>query len=368
MTWPKVSIVIPSFNQGKFILRTIRSIQLQDYPGQIEIIVSDGGSTDETVDVLKSVQGVTWWSSKDRGFTDAVNKGFKVATGEIWAIQSSDDFYLQGAVRKAISALNNHPECVLVSGSEIHIDIEGKVVKTDIHDSRIIHFPKQIVFERYVAQHCTFFRREAFTKIGGTREAVDRCADFDLFYRMLHLGPGITFPDLFAVYQLHPLQRIKSQADKWVEAGLKTITDAENDPLLGNRFRLSSEEKEYFEVCLILHWHTTAGGEDGKAFATDFARKVIATDSKWSSRAQEHARNWLGLPRAIHDVPSRKPMASRVYERLLRDGAKETSKAILRKIRREFDFSSNHQQSGVKRPDIQRDVNLPDINWWVNAG
>lgn len=357
MTWPKVSIVIPSFNQGRFILRTIRSIQLQDYPGQIEIIVSDGGSTDETVGILKSLQAVTWWSGKDRGFADAVNKGFKAATGEIWAIQSSDDFYLQGAITKAVTALNNHPQCVLAAGSEIHIDIEGKVVETRIHPSHMIRFPKQIALERYVAQHCTFFRREAFNKIGGVREAVDRCADFDLFYRMLHLGPGITFQHLFAVYQLHPSQRTKSQADKWVHALLKTIADAENDPMLGNRFRLTIEEKECFEVRQTLHWYPTAGGEDGIKLATDFALKVISSDSKWSPKAQEHARNWLAWRRVIPMASSRRNIFSRIHEHLVRDGAKETSKAICRRIGRTFHFSSNQK----------RDVNLPDINWWVGA-
>lgn len=353
MTWPKVSIVIPSFNQGRFIRRTIRSIQLQDYPGGIEIIVSDDGSTDETVDVLKSLDGINWWSAKDRGFADAVNQGFKAATGEICAIQSSDDFYLQGAFRKAVAALTDHPECVLASGSEVHVDAAGRVVKTEIHESRIIHFPKQIALERYTAQHCTFFRRESFRQIGGVRECVDRCADFDLFYRMLHLGPGITFPDFFAVYQLHPMQRINSQADKWVQATLKSVNDAENDPLLGNCFRLSIEEKRYFEVCQTLHWHSTAGGEEGIKFATDFALSVTSPKSNWPLQAQKKAQRWLATCCPKQTKTSRGTVFARVHERI--GGTRRKLKSSLRDLRRKVGLASRRQPS------------IPDIHWWANA-
>jgi glycosyltransferase involved in cell wall biosynthesis len=95
---PDISIVIPSFNQGQYIERTLLSILKQEYPGKVEVIVSDGGSADNTVDVLKKYdKQITWWSEKDAGYADAVNKGFAKATGEIFAIQSSDDFYLQNA-------------------------------------------------------------------------------------------------------------------------------------------------------------------------------------------------------------------------------------------------------------------------------
>jgi hypothetical protein len=160
------------------------------------------------------------------------------------------------------------------------------------------------------------------------------------------------------VYQLHPSQRTKSQADRWVQAHLKTVADAENDPILGNRFRLSIEEKEFFEVFTTINWQTAAGGEDGITFATKYALEVISPDSKWSPKAQKHARNWLIWHQATPDVASKKSIISRFYERLIRDGAKETSVAILSKIRRWFNASSVSKQDEVK---------LPDINWWANA-
>src|SRR3712207_4758529 len=99
--FPSLSIVIPSWNQGRFIERTLLSILRQDYPGSVQVIVSDGGSADETVDVLKRYEDrITWWSARDKGFVDAVTKGLAQVTGEIIAIQSSDDYYLPGAFRR----------------------------------------------------------------------------------------------------------------------------------------------------------------------------------------------------------------------------------------------------------------------------
>ena len=96
---PLISVIVPSFNQGAFIRKTIESALQQDYR-PIEVVVMDGASTDNTVDILKSfgdIPELRWVSEPDQGVVDAVNKGLRLARGEIAAIQSSDDFYLPGA-------------------------------------------------------------------------------------------------------------------------------------------------------------------------------------------------------------------------------------------------------------------------------
>ena len=77
MNWPSISVVIPSFNQGAFIERTLLSILRQDYPGRVEVIVSDGGSSDGTIDVLNRYPQVTWWSRKDHGIADGTNRALR---------------------------------------------------------------------------------------------------------------------------------------------------------------------------------------------------------------------------------------------------------------------------------------------------
>src|SRR5262245_47637775 len=104
---PLVSIVVPSFNQGRFIRTTIDSVLQQAYR-PLEIIVVDGGSTDETIDVLKAygnLPELQWTSEPDHGVADAVNKGFQRARGDVIGIQSSDDWYTPGAVAAAVEAL-----------------------------------------------------------------------------------------------------------------------------------------------------------------------------------------------------------------------------------------------------------------------
>src|SRR5437773_2348908 len=107
MSRPLVSVIVPSFNQGKYIRETIDSILAQDYR-PLEVLVIDGASTDETLDVLRSYADrpeLRWWSERDAGVVDAVNKGLARASGEIVAIQSSDDLYVPGAVAAAVEAL-----------------------------------------------------------------------------------------------------------------------------------------------------------------------------------------------------------------------------------------------------------------------
>jgi glycosyltransferase involved in cell wall biosynthesis len=250
--FPSLSIVIPSWNQGRFIGRTLDSILKQDYPGLIEVIVSDGGSTDETVEVLKSYgDRLIWWSAKDKGFVDAVTKGVARATGDILAIQSSDDYYLPGAFKAMAKAFQQYPGASFISGGEYAIDLQGNVISSSAPNGPIT--PRSILFQTVPPQHATFVKRRLFEETGGMRREVDMCADIDQWYRVAHLAPGHYIPDMLAVYQLHPDQRTVT-SDKWYPNLMKMVELCEAEPRYGEKFQLTADERRNLYTYWEINW------------------------------------------------------------------------------------------------------------------
>lgn len=154
---PLVSIVTPSFNQAEFLEKTIQSVLMQDYP-YIEYIVIDGGSTDGSVDVIKKYQDKikVWVSEPDRGQTDAINKGFAKATGEVFAWINSDDTYNPKAVGEAVLYLIENPNVAMVYADCNFIDEHDNVIgkfsakQTNYKLLRegFVHIPQQTMFFR----------------------------------------------------------------------------------------------------------------------------------------------------------------------------------------------------------------------------
>lgn len=162
--YPKISVVTPSFNQGEFLERTILSIINQGYPN-LEYIICDGGSTDCSVDIIKKYEDqLTWWcSEKDKGQTDAINKGMKKATGDICCWINSDDVLLPRALFIVGCYFLDHPEIEFLNGLTIEIDKEDRVMKFN-------HIVMNLFFFRHgcynISQQGMFWKRSLFTKLG----------------------------------------------------------------------------------------------------------------------------------------------------------------------------------------------------------
>ena len=223
-TNPLVTIIVPSFNQGRFIKETLDSILAQDYR-PIELLVIDGASTDQTVEVLHSFSGICelkWWSEPDRGVADAVNKGLARAQGEIIAIQSSDDLYLPGAISAAVEFMQTHRDVALAYGDVELIDENSAVTGRDILDSfDLKHYLGRFT---YIPQPSAFFRADLTEQIGGWRQEVSYAADADFWMRIAVRHNVVKLDRLMGRYRYHADQR-DSQKAKIARDWEKTIRD-----------------------------------------------------------------------------------------------------------------------------------------------
>lgn len=180
---PLVSIITPSYNQGRFIEETILSVLTQDYP-HIEYIVVDGASTDNTLDILKKYDGrLTWISERDRGQSHAINKGFRMAKGEILAWLNSDDTYLPGAISKVVQHLQTNPEAMMVYGEGYLID-EHSRVKQRFPYTEAFNLWKLVYLWDNILQQTAFFRRRIFDQIDLLDENLHYGMDWDLWIRI----------------------------------------------------------------------------------------------------------------------------------------------------------------------------------------
>jgi len=198
-----LSIVIPSYNQGKYIRETIDSTLSQDYR-PIEVLVMDGGSKDETVDVLKSYGApeLQWWSEHDRGVVDAVNKGLTRARGDVVAIQSSDDVYLPGAFTAAVEAIQGFG---LVYGDVEYIDASSRVTgRTQLPPFDLYEYAGKL---SYIPQPAAFFTAEAMRAAGPWREDISYAADAEFFLRIALKFPVKKIDRALARYRYHEEQR-----------------------------------------------------------------------------------------------------------------------------------------------------------------
>lgn len=214
--FPKISIVTPSFNQGQFIGDTIDSILSQNYPN-LEYIIIDGGSSDKSVDIIKGyADKLTYWISEpDKGRGDAINKGFKFATGEIMAWLGCGDNYCPWALKAVSQIFSQLPKVEwLTAGSPILLDIKGLPIDCDFNYG----YSKQAFIDgcylpaiRPLQQESTFWRRSLWEKAGGYVDPMlAMVPDFELWARFFKYAEVYTTSVPLAGSRKHPGQDLFS--------------------------------------------------------------------------------------------------------------------------------------------------------------
>lgn len=188
----KVSVITPSYQQGQFIERTLQSVADQRAPGiEIDHVVFDGGSSDNTVDVLKAfTPAVRWVSQKDNGQTDAVNQGIRATDGEIIGWLNSDDVYYPNAVKLVVEYFMSHPEIDVVYGMADHIDLDDHAFEPYPTESWNFDRMKETCI---ICQPALFFRRRVVEAHGLLDDSLSFCMDYEYWLRLGKAGVRFDF-------------------------------------------------------------------------------------------------------------------------------------------------------------------------------
>ena len=199
---PKLSVVIPSYQQGEFIERTIRSIVDQNYP-DLEIILMDGGSTDGTMAVVERYREhfAHISSGKDSGQSAAIRKGFEIATGDFISWLNSDDTYSPGALLAIGRYLTDHPKLRFVYGDTNLINASDAVVAQKRSAPFVLGVMKYAFLT--VPQMSAFWSRALYQEVGGVDESLRFCMDYDLFVRMAIKSAPVHISQPVGNFRLH---------------------------------------------------------------------------------------------------------------------------------------------------------------------
>jgi len=203
MKHPKISIVTPSFNQGSYLESTILSVIGQLYPN-LEYIIMDGGSTDNSIDIIRKYEKhfAFWESVPDKGQSDAINKGFQIATGDILAWINSDDMYLPHTFRFISEYFSSNCDDKIVFGNCLKFNQETKkVYGSDVESS---HKKLDISLCDYIIQPSCFWSRQIWEKVGPLNLDLAFSLDWDWFIRAQKLNLKFEpISEFLSIYRIH---------------------------------------------------------------------------------------------------------------------------------------------------------------------
>lgn len=191
----------------------------------------DGGSTDGTVDILKKYQSkLKWFSQKDKGQTDAINKGLKIASGEIIGYLNSDDLYLSETLSKVSRSFINNPELFWLTGKCQIINDTGKSIRSIATDwknfwlNNLCEQKKRLAvlsILNYISQPATFWRREAYIKIGGFDDSLKYTMDYDYWFRLMTLSNYYFIDEYIAEFRVHKRSKGVEYTNEQFSEGFK---------------------------------------------------------------------------------------------------------------------------------------------------
>jgi glycosyltransferase involved in cell wall biosynthesis len=223
---PLVSIITPSYNQGQFLEATLCSVLEQDYP-RLEYIVIDGGSTDDSPQIIEHYASrlAYWESQADRGQAHAINKGLQHARGDILGWLNSDDLLLPGAVSRAVQVFTEYPQVDVVYGRLERIDASGRLLPTPLLPKDRVDFDlSQVLGECVVNQPGSFWRKRVMEQVGVLDEELHYSLDYEYWIRLALAGARFMhLPDTVARFRLSSGSKTVGQTAVMAQEQLRVL-------------------------------------------------------------------------------------------------------------------------------------------------
>ena len=318
MEWPSLSFIMPSLNSAKYVERALLSILKQEYDGKIQIIVSDGGSHDGTVELLRKYPQVTWWSKPDNGPLDATLKALTVASGEIITLLPSDDFYLKDAFKKVALPLMNNSEIAFAAGAIGYLNEKKRMYYPPVrrHAYTLSNPSQYILREIAIPLQCTFIRKRVFDKIS-FREEVPLTNDVDFLYRMLHFYKGIIIPEYIGVFHIHEGQQTRSNPSQWIESTRRIVESCEKETQYSQIFTLSEKDKAELFLAIEMFWYNSIGNSDEQQKARIIAQNILDHKDTYSAKLIYNAKEILISKADIYKKIAGSIMNGSIYKKVI---------------------------------------------------
>lgn len=223
-----VSIITPSYNQAPYLEQTIESVLEQDYP-RIEYIVIDGGSTDDSVEIIRKYEDrlAYWISEKDSGQAEAINKGFSHARGEILAWLNSDDYYMLNTISVVARCFEQNPDVVMLYGDVLAVDGDGQTL--NLLRYRQLSLQDLLCFQ-IIGQPSVFFRRAALEKAGWLDTTFHFMLDHHLWIRLAQQGRIMHIPQIWSAARYHAGAKNRARAAEFGREAFRVLDWAKRQP------------------------------------------------------------------------------------------------------------------------------------------
>ncbi|WP_017303054.1 glycosyltransferase family 2 protein [Spirulina subsalsa] len=304
---PLITIVTPSYNQGQFLEETIRSILLQGYPN-LEYIIIDGGSDDNTLEIIRQYEPFLayWISEPDGGQSEALNKGFKRATGELIGWQNSDDTYAPHALWYAANAYLNNPAADVIYGEVHHIDEQDNFIKKyPVIEATV----ENMIPYSSVSNHSVFYHRKIFENQQWINSELKHCMDQEFHLRLLLKGYQFTYePRIIGYWRIHEQAKSTRQLEVWSKEAFQLCKSLYQQSDLEPKIRQKAKDCLYgfcldnFSKGRVENFHETVReiiqlfGLQGLTFSIMVKYLISLVGSENLSRLLALKNRWKNLP------------------------------------------------------------------------